>query len=90
MHLQRAAHGLGRRFQFLARAPAPHVGGDHLVHVIAAEGFIGLAEGGVGLLRGALAARKRLAWPTGPSSIALRPVRIARGQDCKARGARIC
>src|ERR1019366_3485457 len=38
------------------RAPATHVGGDHLIQVVAPEGFIGLAEGGVGLLCGALAA----------------------------------
>ena len=50
MHLQRAPHGLGGRFQFLARAPAPHVRGDHLLHVVAGERLVGRAQGGVGLL----------------------------------------
>src|ERR1035441_1461686 len=49
MHLQRAAHGLGRGFQFLARAPATQVGDDHFLHVVAGEGFFGLADGVVGL-----------------------------------------
>ena len=66
MHLQRAAHGLGRRFQFLARAPATQVGGDHLLHVVAAEGFIGLADGGVGLLGGGFGRGRAVGLAGGP------------------------
>ena len=87
MHLQRALHRLGGGLQLLARAPAAHVGGDHLLHVVAGQRF--LAPGGWRRRPAGsrLGRGQRLAWRPGPSSTPRRPVRTGRGRGCKARAA---